>query len=416
MSLPNPDPSEVSRRYASTYSAPQETPAGTKPPVSKRVLKDDNHAVVLVNLAHQSRRPKSDKASIRILGFFKNAEAAKEHSLALEEYDPACALAIVDTCSWYVLTKSQDVEPAAVNAKLNRLLEKHKQSRIEHKLEFEKHRAELRGDRKPLYQHEALNPCETEADMQEVPGAGGGAAESKSSGAAEKSSASKSSGAAESVVEQGGESNKIVSAAVEGAGHKVKPLPSTLEQRNMKSAVISVMNDYDVQEGDPSAELAFAIYDGFETDELAQTYVEHVAKRIVQDHDIAVVAMYEWLFPELRDNDAVTQVERNAELNRIMSARRARDSEVNTFKNMCAELKVDVPYKDILPDLGEDKLPVHPEAECAEGKSSVTIKATDTTPSPEELKAKQQKEKEEKDERKSKRDRAAAEMSKRTAF
>ena len=389
MALPNPDPSEVSRRYASTYSAPQETPAGTKPPVTKRELKNPEHAFVLVNLAHQNRRPQSDKPAIRILGFFPDTESAEEFSKDIEAHDPACALAVLSTCSWYVLTKSQDVNPTDVKSKLDALLDKHKQLRVARKIEFEQHRAELRGDRKPLYQHEALNPCEEGVQASEavslaaVTNAGGGASESKEGGGARS-----------------------------GGFKKVKPVPATLEQRNMKSAVLSVMDDYT----DATNEIAFAVYDGFENDEGAQTYVEHVAKRIVQDHDIAVVAMYEWLYPELREHDAVKQVERNAELNRIMSARRARDSEVNTFKSMCAELKVDVPFKDVLPDLGEDKLPVNPDAVLEEGKSTIPIKATDTTPSPEELQAQEQKEKEEKEAKRKKRELVAKEISNRPAF
>lgn len=385
MALPNPDPSEVSRRYASTYSAPQETPAGTKPPVSKRELKNADHAFVLVNLAHQSRRPQSDKPAIRILGFYPDMESAEEHSKLLEAHDNTCALAVLSTCSWYVLTKSQNPSPADVKIKLDALLDKHKQMRIARKIEFEQHRAELRGDRKPLYQHEALNPCEEDVDVAAI-------APSKISVTA----LPVSGGAAES--KEGG-----------GSKVKVKPVPAMLEQRNMKSAVLSVMDDYE-----DSAEIAFAVYDGFEHDEAAQTYVEHVAKRIVQDHDIAVVAMYEWLYPELREHDAVKQVERNAELNRIMSARRARDSEVNTFKSMCAELKVDVPYKDVMPDLGENKLPVNPDALFEEGKSSIPIKATDTTPSIEEQKAKEQQDKEEKEARRKRREITAAEISSRS--
>lgn len=387
MALPNPDPSEVSRRYASTYSAPQETPAGTKPPIAKRELKNADRAFVLVNLAHQSRRPKSDKPAIRILGFFPDVESAEEHSKLVEAHDSTCALAVLSTCSWYVLTKSQDPSPADVKTKLDALLDKHKQLRISRKIEFEQHRAELRGDRKPLYQHEALNPCEEDVDVATT--------------APPKMSVTAlpvSGGAAES--KEGG-----------GSKVKVKPVPATLEQRNLKSAVLSVMEDYE-----DSSEIAFAVYDGFENDEAAQTYVEHVAKRIVQDHDIAVVAMYEWLYPELREHDAVKQVERNAELNRIMSARRARDSEVNTFKSMCAELKVDVPYKDVLPDLGEDKLPVNPDALFEEGKSTIPIKATDTTPSIEEQKAKEQQEKDEKEAKRKRREIVAAEIANRPAF
>ena len=387
MARPNPDPSEVSRRYASTYSAPQETPAGTKPPIAKRELKNADRAFVLVNLAHQSRRPKSDKPAIRILGFFPDVESAEEHSKLVEAHDSTCALAVLSTCSWYVLTKSQDPSPADVKTKLDALLDKHKQLRISRKSEFEQHRAELRGDRKPLYQHEALNPCEEDVDVATT--------------APPKMSVTAlpvSGGAAES--KEGG-----------GSKVKVKPVPATLEQRNLKSAVLSVMEDYE-----DSSEIAFAVYDGFENDEAAQTYVEHVAKRIVQDHDIAVVAMYEWLYPELREHDAVKQVERNAELNRIMSARRARDSEVNTFKSMCAELKVDVPYKDVLPDLGENKLPVNPDALFEEGKSTIPIKATDTTPSIEEQKAKEQQEKDEKEAKRKRREIVAAEIANRPAF
>lgn len=369
MALPKPDMNEVVRRYASTYSAPQETAATTPAPGKARELKDPQHAVALINIAHQGRNPRYDRAAIRILGFFPNAEAAAQRSAELVAHDPACAIAVVNTCSWYLATRQQEMVGLgadAANAKLMRLFELHRKSRVDRKVEFEQHRNSMRGDRKPKYQQNAVNPCEQDVDvpaltsvappvdaaptttpMVSPEASGGGAAESKAG----------------------------------GDQRPVKTLPLTLEQRGLKSAVIAVMNDYEVAGGGshPDAEMAFIVFDGFENDDKATQYVEHVAKRAVQDHDIAVVAMYEWLHPELRESEGVVQVERNAELNRIMAARRSRDAEVHTFKSMCSELKVDIPYRDVYPDLGEDHQPVQPDAPMHAGTSAIPISYTDTT-------------------------------------
>jgi hypothetical protein len=368
MALPKPDMGEVARRYASTYSAPQETAPVTPPPGTARELKNPQHSVALVNIAHQGRNPKHDKAAIRILGFFPSAEAAAQRSAELEAHDPACAIAVINTCSWYLATRQQEMGGAgadAANAKLVRLFELHRKSRVDRKIEFEQHRESMRGGRKPKYQQNAVNPCEQDVDV---------------------STHSTAAGTRESAVTPPAEASSSAAGAIEVKEAEKRPaksLPITLEQRGIKSAVIAVMNDYEVAGGGshPDSEMAFIVFDGFESDDKATQYVEHVAKRAVQDHDIAVVAMYEWLHPELRDAEGVVQVERNAELNRIMAARRSRDAEVNTFKNMCNELKVDVPYRDVFPDLGEDHKPVHPEADMQAGTSAIPITYTDTTTS-----------------------------------
>jgi hypothetical protein len=376
MALPKPDMNEVVRRYASTYSAPQETAPTTPAPGKARELKDPQHAVALINIAHQGRNPRHERAAIRILGFFPNAEAAAQRSAELVAHDPTCALAVVDTCSWYLATRQQELGKAgadAAGAKLMRLFELHRKSRVDRKVEFEQHRNSMRGDRKPKYQQNAVNPCEQDVDVPSDRG-------TEAAGVPPPAPTTAVSAEGEEPAQacDGG-----AGAAETKAGEQrpVKTLPMTLEQRGLKSAVIAVMNDYEVAGGGshPDSEMAFIVFDGFESDDKATQYVEHTAKRAIQDHDIAVVAMYEWLHPELRESEGVVQVERNAELNRIMAARRSRDAEVHTFKSMCSELKVDIPYRDVYPDLGEDHQPVHPDAAMQAGTSTIPISYTDTT-------------------------------------
>lgn len=351
MAAKKPDYAEISRRHAATTGAPQETAPTVPRPAGMRNLRDtDRQSYALINLAHVNRNPKSDKGgALRIIGFYGTEKEAQQNGARIAKSDPACAIAIVETCSWYVLTRDQSVVPEEVASKLARMLAAHKRSRIERKVEFEKHRQELRGERKPTSQQVADNPCEeaitADSEIPPMP-----------------PKLSKPPTTRPSL----------------DNGNPVPEFSKILEQRNYEAAAISILDDYEAEGVIEDAEVGFIIYGGFESDEAAQGYVEHVAKRAVPDHDVAVVRMYEWLYPQCMESDSVNQVERNAELNRIMAARRARESEVEAFKAACKDLNMEAPFKDVLPDLKEDGTPLNPDAELQPGKSR--MKLTDVSP------------------------------------
>ena len=355
MAAKKPDYAEISRRHAATTGAPQETAATVPRPAGIRNLRDtERQSYALVNLAHANRNPKSDKGGVlRIIGFYGTEKEAQLNGARIGKADPTCAIAIVQTCAWYVLTRDQAVDATEVSSKLERMLLAHKRSRIERKVEFEKHREELRGDRKPTSQQSADNPCEdsvtVDTPIPPMP-----------------PKLSKPPAGLPPCMDN---------------GTPVAEFSKVLEQRNYEAAAISILNDYEA-EGVSDAEVGFIIYGGFESDDAAQAYVEHVAKRAVPEHDVAVVRMYEWLYPQCIESDAVNQVERNAELNRIMAARRAREGEVEAFKTACKDLNMEAPFKDVEPDLKEDGTPLNPEAEMRPGKSRMTLTDVSATPPP----------------------------------
>jgi hypothetical protein len=342
---PAVDYGEIKRRFASTKAPPQATAPIT--PGCSRAFKDDKQAHVLVNIAKPGGAPHSDNVAIRILGFFETKEDAFARGAQLEAEDPSCCIACLNAAEWYIMShKTRSL--LMIRNKLERLLAMHTQDRVDRHREFEAHRAAMRAGRKPSFVSEVLGLPDDRVDAV-IP---------------------------DKIEEEGHEEEtrqqQQQQARTENSAVVVKEVPPSLQQ-SVRHAVIMVLEDRQ----DNGAEPGVCILGGFDTDMDARAYVEHVASKQVKDHDVAVVDMYKWLYLHLHTSDAIEQVERDAELDRIMRKRRARDNEVNSFKNMCTELNIAVPYKDVGPDVREDGTLAGPElteeSMLAATKSAMTV-------------------------------------------
>lgn len=341
---PAVDYGEIKRRFASTKAPPQATAPIT--PGCSRAFKDDKQAHVLVNIAKPGGAPHSDNVAIRILGFFETKEDAFARGAQLEAEDPSCCIACLNAAEWYIMShKTRSL--LMIRNKLERLLAMHTQDRVDRHREFEAHRAAMRAGRKPSFVSEVLGLPDDRVDAV-IP---------------------------DKIEEEEGheeEPRQPHARTEENSAVVVKEVPPSLQQ-SVKHAVIMVLEDRQ----DNGAEPGVCILGGFDTDMDARAYVEHVASKQVKDHDVAVVDMYKWLYLHLHTSDAIEQVERDAELDRIMRKRRARDNEVNSFKNMCTELNIAVPYKDVGPDVREDGTLAGPElteeSMLAATKSAMTV-------------------------------------------
>jgi hypothetical protein len=350
--LPAPEYSEIKRRYASTHAEPQETAATTAG--CSRPFKDPAQSVALLHIASPHGTPKSADTMVRVLGLYDSGEAADKAKAALSAAMPGCSLFQLNTCEWYLMSDVTRA-PYMVKVKIDRLHELHRLETVKRKIEFEEHRAKMRGERKPTHTTTSPNPVVSEADV---------AAYEADVKALEAAQAEEPLPPSPPALSMRSASNGFQ----DDDEQQLHDVPAALEQHS-KFVALVVMPD----RLDAGREPGLAVLGGFATELEARAYIEHVAKKCILDHDVAVGEMYRWLTLNATEDERVPKIERDAELNRIMAKRGARDSEVQAFKNMCTQLNIDVPYKDVEPDLGEDgKLLKAPE-EQEEGTSKLKV-------------------------------------------
>lgn len=127
---------------------------------------------------------------------------------------------------------------------------------------------------------------------------------------------------------------------------KVRPMSRAVEVRNQRYAVVSVLQDY--EDGN---EPSICVWAAFDTEEEALKYNKCVASKHVSDHDLAIVSMYEWLYPHVMTSDAVDQLYRNEELNNIMKNARNSSKRVRDFERECTDHGRAVPTIEVASDL-----------------------------------------------------------------
>ena len=140
-----------------------------------------------------------------------------------------------------------------------------------------------------------------------------------------------------------------------GAGPRPPAVSRMVEVRNQKYAVISVVNDYETGQGSNpmGEEPGIIVWAAFDTEEEAVKYNKVVASKQMRDHDLAIVSMYEWLYPHMMNSDKVDQLYRNEELNNIMKQARISSTRVKEFEEMCEREGIECPSTEVEPDLSE---------------------------------------------------------------
>jgi hypothetical protein len=344
---------------------------------------DDQHYVVW-NMAHRGLRPRSLRAAFRILGLFPSTEEAISHAQMVAELDSTCDLRVIGSHEWYAIPRTAFTDVAPHTAKVNRNLLLHQQMLQEHATEFTTRKAALTKGRTPAYEQvvaadraterrltqtqqraEALEAGETEmhaqADREVAQAEAELALEMSRRALAEETLAQQGTqdDAAEEaefvdtplvskppaeVVDEQWEEELEKSFGTDGL--KIRSLNRLAEVRNQRFAVVSVVEDY--EDGD---EPGLIVWAAFETESEALKYNKCVAAKHLRDHDLAVVSMYEWVYPHLLGSDRVEQMYRNEELNNIMKHSRTSSQRVRDFERECADEGLEVPTMEIEADL-----------------------------------------------------------------
>lgn len=380
-----------------------------------REFQSDDQKVMLWNTANTHLHPRSVFPAFRILGLFPDTDTALAHAEQVVTTDPSCALRIVETHAWYTIPERND-GPDPVS-KVNRNLLHHQTMLQEHATEFQTRHDALTEGRTPAMQYAqdaedqalrdekqrarrkaiyraALDQDEAtierlreqfEVEMEEVAHDEINAqlraqlraqlAESETQGreAAMRGVEEQKTETpyvdpvltvpiAPEILNENWEENvaAVAAAAVTVEGKDITPqmpppVSRMVEVRNQRYAVVSVVIDYETTTttSPMGKEPGVIVWAAFDTEEEALRYNKCVASKKLRDHDLAIVSMYEWLYPHMMNSDRVDQLYRNEELNNIMKHARTTSTHVREFEEMCKREEIDVPTLAVEPDLSE---------------------------------------------------------------
>jgi len=336
--------------------------------------------VFLWHTANVNLRPASTRPAFRLLGLFESTEDACAHGRRIVAGDPSspCAIRLSATHAWYSIPRDpfDDITPHQL--KVNRNLELHRNVLAAAADEFRRHKKELTGDRKPTSERQlraAVGIAGDAADDDDEAEEEGGVEETKSSASDPAFSTFEPTATAETAetatadpdmqellkkVVAAAATEEATAAAVVAATDDndarariaVPPLTRDAEVRNQRYAVVSVLLDYEsVRDGVAAVEPGLCVWAAFDSEAEAVVYAKKVAAKELPDHDVAVVSMYEWVYPHLMTSDKIPYVYRNTELNAIMKNARSAKKQVYDFGKECSAQGVEVPVREIEPDL-----------------------------------------------------------------
>ena len=352
-----------------------------------RAFQTDDQKYVLWNLSNRDTRPQSIKPAFRLLGLFPDIESATVHAEQVFALDKSCSLHVATTHEWYTIALS-DQTPAAENqAKVNRNLLHHQDMLQSHASEFKTRHDALTAGRTPALeqakgaQQQVARDDEHRQKRKELVQAAVDNDDEKVSslhkqleGDAEEEMRIQST--LSSVPKAGEEESKEVEyvekplvapiapetlnenwesrVATLGKGKRPPSVNRMMEVRNQRYAVVSIVKDYETAKDDPVGdEPGLIVWAAFDTEEEAMKYNKVIASKELRDHDLAIVSMYEWLYPHMMGSDKVEQLYRNEELNNIMKHARTSSTRVKQFEDMCDREGIECPGITLEPDLTE---------------------------------------------------------------
>ena len=352
-----------------------------------RPFQTDDQMIFLYNIANTNNHPHSLRPALRILGLFPDVEEAMAHGRSIASLDAHSSFRVGATHAWYVIAKDAYTDNEPYRLKVNRNLELHQSMLNEHTTEFAKRKKHLTKGRVPSYHPvKAYEQNEERRQLMQdwVDAADQGGidavrakdaeyaqvvAERQQRNPAEPeavalSGTEESKGGEEEVddyvepelkppisPEQLDENWREQVEAVWGGKQyvPVARLGRAAEVRNQRYAVISVVEDHESGGEEPG----FIVWGAFDSEEDALKYNKCVAAKQLKDHDLAIVNMYEWVYPHLMNSDRVEQLYRNQELHNIMKNARLSKQHVDNFGRECADKGLSMPVTEIVPDLLE---------------------------------------------------------------
>ncbi|MCH9715867.1 MAG: hypothetical protein K0U52_02120 [Gammaproteobacteria bacterium] len=344
-----------------------------------RAFSDPSQKFVLVNVASTNQRPKSLKPAFRVMGFFGSQSDLEQHAAMVHQLDPSCTMRMWTSQEFYNISQDHDADPEQQMHKVNENLRLHQEQLNACTEEFVKHKEELTQGRTPVnMQADSVEDAEArivknKEVCSDVLALENGDVEGREGGSDHVLALEDGVAEGDGGVDVGEEETKdnpptsttLTTTNTEEWASQVKqawpdstPVPKAprlAEIRNQNW--ISFMTVQDYQDG---TEPGICILAGFDTEEDAHRYNKYVAAAKIDEHELHTHAMYEWVYPHLvasKEFDAVEQMYRNEEQDRIMRTLRKQQRDVANFEEHFNQRGLDVPTIEVEPDLLQPQVP-----------------------------------------------------------
>lgn len=282
-----------------TFSAPTD--------VTLLPLRNDNHALILVNITHRGHRPRSIYPGFRILGAFPDAQSVSEH-VSKHFEGSECSMYVTPAHQLMAICHSTDRQ---TDLQYNRehidsLVNLHNIAAETRDEDFKKNVEDRKtGDLgKSMFAKRYKNQTTQSARISLV--------------------------------------KKTFDKTIQEL-KKTSTLSSSVCIAKQSFAAVIILSDIRsiALKGDTDKEPLLAVLDVFGTEEDATNYAKYTASKQYPKCAIDIVDLYGWCFPENIDTDKIKEVYGSEQLNDIMQGRKDNLNITNKFEEWCRENKIE---------------------------------------------------------------------------
>jgi hypothetical protein len=267
----------------------------------RAALVNKSHSLILLNVCHQSQRPRHRYPGFRIIGAFPNMASLRDH-VGRNFPEPDASIWMTPAhqlmCVCESTAKQQDA--AHNKRRIEGLVRLYADAAAASKADFDKNVARQEGGEagKSVYSRRK-QVREALAKVPEAPG----------------------------VQESGSPYNLSGAARIAGQNFAV-----VIALSDIREEVIA---------GEEPPEPCVSVLGIFDTEEVAVQYAKYTASKEYPGSDLDVVDLYAWHFPDTVDSDAIREVYGGKRLGEIMTARKQNMQTVDEYEDWCRENKVE---------------------------------------------------------------------------
>ena len=319
-------------------------------------FKRASQAYALINMSNVHQRPQSSAPAFRVLGLFDSVESVHSHIALLHDADPNtqyCNMSMITTHGFYSIPTSTDFSMHDKLEKVNTNLQVYHQQLEALTREFTKHHDALTTGKHSVSDPNRNNVHDAQQRINRNKARVAQEETEEQEGASECKEEAPTDTAHPAVYTQPPLPYTPPPLPCNSENHPVNAILRSCEVRGQNFVSVMVLRDYMENDTEP----AFNLLGAFATEEECVRYNKYVAAKHIDKFDIYTKAMYEWVFPNmLFDTTTTNRIDhlyRNEELDRIMQAHRDNQAKVNQFETYFENNEMDIPAKDIEPDLSE---------------------------------------------------------------
>jgi len=348
-----------------------------------RAFTDESQQFVMLNMANTDLAPRSLKPAFRVLGLFPGESELLAHAEMLSRLDNTADIRMVTSHDFYSIPVTKTASMGKQKLKVNRNLTLHQQKLQSDTDEFQLHKAELTQGRTPCDMkadtvssavdriNENKRKCGVSVEDEARPVSsveGVQVDEAKVSDEEAKEAQPTTTATTTTVATPLNDTPEDWASQVLNMWPGGKTIPSVHRMAEVRhQSYISYLLLEDYEDG---TEPAMCVLAAFNTEEQALAYNKYVASKKIDEHDLHVHAMYEWIYPHVAQSKALERVEqvyRNSEQDSIMRHMRKEAQDVADFTQHFTSRGLEAPVIEVINDLTDPAQPITHERRAPVG-------------------------------------------------